>query len=186
MINIKLVIKFSIACLLLLSLSSCNSESQISVLKKCSTLAEESILYSRANYVKLFHHFNPKKFEKTFQQVRDFDHVTHRNTINTYRIAVRKIKTKDTVTKNLIASCEELAKFSTNFIDQTYPRAVAHKSEFNSLTDQFFIEINLIVKFDHNIGVFERNSQSFKHLVQKYEDAHNVFIKNFNAELQSK
>lgn len=181
----KKLLTYSIFALILFSLSACNSESHTSVLKKCTTLGDESIAYARANYVKLFHHFNPKKFQNTFQKVEEFDNVTHRNVINTYDIAVRKLKAKDPTTKALISACRMLSVFSKDLVDQAYPRAIAHKSEHDPLTNEFFIEINQIVKFDHNIGEFDKNALSFKHKVEAYEVALKNYINKFQPELPS-
>lgn len=169
--------------LVLFTVSACNSQSHISVLNKCTILADESIVYARANYVKLFHHFNPKKFQKTYKKIANFDHVTHRNVINTYDIAVRKLKTKDPTTKALISACKTLAKFSKELVDQTYPRAIAHNSAYKPLTDEFFIELNQIVKFDHSIGDFDMNTLSFKHKVKNYQVALQNYKNKFQNEL---
>jgi len=178
-------IRLSIVVILLLSfgLSSCGGNSQLSVLKKCKTLGDESIAYARANYVKLFYHFNPEKFNKTYQKIKTFDYVTHRNIINTYDLAVRKLKTKDTTTEAFLSSCKKLSQFSKNLVDQAYPRAIAHKSNFDSLSDDFFLEINKIVRFDHNIGQYGKKMYSFKHQVEAYQLALNNYVEKFKIEL---
>lgn len=180
------LIKTTLFFLLMLSIAGCNSESRLSILKKCTTLGDESILYARANYVKLFHYFNAEKFDAAYQQVKDFDHIRHRNVINTYDIAVRKIKAKDSVTKSLLLACRSLATFSKNLVDQSYPRAIAHMSNDDPLTDKFFSQINQIVKFDNSIGVFDKNTPSFKQQVDAYKNAKNQYRKKFKAELIKK
>lgn len=170
----------------MLSIAGCNSESRLSILKKCTTLGDESIVYARANYVKLFYYFNAEKFDIAYQQIKDFDHVTHRNVINTYDIAVRKIKAKDPVTETLLFACKNLASFSKNFVDQAYPRAIALDSQNDPLSDKFFIQINQIVKFDESIGTFEQNSFSFKQRVSDFKTATKNYREKFNAELISK
>lgn len=174
-----------IVLLVSFNLASCNSETKISTFNKCRTLGNESILYARANYVKLFHHFNPNKFENTFEKVKDFDHITHRNIINTYDFAVRKLKASDPATEVFITSCKKLAEFSKNFVDQAYPRAIAHKSQYDVLSDDFFNEINQLVKFDHNIGNNSKDMNSFKQLVTTYEKALKAYEKTLNEELSS-
>ncbi|MEE9310342.1 MAG: hypothetical protein V3U64_04920 [Cocleimonas sp.] len=177
----KTVLVFS----LLLSISACNSDSRVSVLQKCTTLGDESIAYARANYVKLFHYFNAEKFDIPYQQVKNFDHITHRNVINTYDIAVRKIKAKDPTTQSMLTACRSLATFSKNFVDQSYPRAIAHKSEANPLSDTFFTQINQIVKFDESIGLFDKNMLSFKQHILNYREATRLYRKSFQKELSS-
>ena len=168
-----------------LSLSSCGGNNKLLVLKKCQILGDESIGYARANYVKLFHFFNPKKFENTYQKIKDFDYVTHRNVINTYYIAVRKIKTKDSTTAALLSSCKVLAQFSMHLADQAYPRAISHKSNHGALTDDFFLEINNIVKFDHNIGRYNKKMDSFKYLVEVYRQKLKDYQNKYKSELTS-
>ncbi len=169
--------------LVVFSITGCSSETRLSVLKKCTTLGDESISYARANYVKLFHYFNAEKFDTPYQIIKNYDHVSHRNVINTYAIAVRKLKAKDPVTKSLLGACKSLAAFSKNFVDQSYPRAIAHNSEDNPLSDKFFTQINKIVKFDDTIGVFEANTSSFKQQVLKYQEATKQYRETFKAEL---
>lgn len=179
-------ITFEIALILTLmfSISGCNrSVDRASILQKCTTLGDESITYARANYVKLFYYFNAEKFDAPFQQVKDYDHVTHRNVINTYYRAVRKIKAKDPITKSLLSACKSLSEFSKNFVDQAYPRAIAHKSQDNPLTDKFFTQINQIVKFDETIGVFDKSIPSFKQQVARYEAAAKKYRQTFKSEL---
>ena len=179
--------KFLILLILCISLSltGCKGESRLSVLQKCTTLGNESILYARANYVKLFNRFNPKKFGKPYNKIKRFDYAKHRNVINTYHLAVRKIKAKDSATKALKKSVMDLADFSKNLVDQSYPRAIAHKSSFDVLTNNFFNEINNIVNFDHNIGTYKGKAPSFKQLVQNYKNALKKYRTTFNSELLS-
>ena len=179
----KLLVQVTLLLFITLNLASCNSESKVSVLQKCKTLGDESIVYARANYVKLFYYFNAEKFNTAYQQVKDFDHVTHRNIINTYDKAVRKIKTNDPVTKSLLLACLELSTFSTNFVDQAYPRAIAHKSQDDPLSDKFFIQINQIVQFDSKIGVYDKMATSFQELVASYQLVKKQFNEVFNTEL---
>ena len=171
----------------MLALAGCSSESRISVLQKCTILGDESIAYARANYVKLFYYFNAEKFDAPYQQIKNFDYVTRRNVINTYTFAVRKLKAKDPVTKSLIFACNSLATFSKNFVDQSYPRAIAHESESqdNPLSDKFFTQINQIVKFDDSIGVFDKNTPSFKQYVSNYKQAIKQYREEFKAELST-
>ena len=182
--NIRL---FLLIPIITLFLSSCGSstETRTSVLMKCTTLGNESIAYARANYVKLFHYFNPKKFEKTYEKVKSFDNVTARNVINTYEMAVRKIKHKDPTTVALVSACTQLADFSKNLVDQTYPRALSHKSQYDPLTNNFFNEINNIVKFDHNIGQYNKNERSFKQQVAAYQLALKTYKAKFKSSLSS-
>ena len=147
------------------------------------TLADESIIYARANYVKLFYHFNPQKFNEPFQKIKGFDYVSHRNVINTYNNAVRKIRTKDDATKSLVNACLKLSSFSKNLVDQAYPRAISHVSQHNPLTDKFFSEINQIVKFDHNIGDFNNTTLSFKQYVEAYRTAVKNYQITFKADI---
>ncbi len=147
------------------------------------TLGDESIVYARANYVKLFHHYNPKKFQESFDKVKNFDYITHRNVINNYDIAVRKLKPRDSVTKSFVSSCKDLAVFSKNLVDQAYPRAISHQSENDSLSNAFFNEINSIVKFDDAIGVFSKSDKSFNQYVKIYKDALLNYKNTFKSEL---
>ena len=168
----------------MLNIAGCNGRAdRFSILQKCTTLGDESITYARANYVKLFHYFNAEKFTVPFQRVKDYDHVTHRNIINTYYIAVRKIKAKDPVTESLLTACKSLSEFSKNFVDQTYPRAIAHKSQENPLSDKFFTQLNQLVKFDETIGTFDRTMPSFKQQVASYEAATKKYRQKFKNEL---
>jgi len=181
----KKIVFMSLYLAVLLLVSGCNSETKQSILYKCTTLGDESIVYARANYVKLFHYFNPGKFEQTYQQVADFDHITHRNVINTYDMAVRKIKPRDPTTKAFLTACKNLAKFSKNLVDQAYPRAIAHQSKNKTSSNDFFIEINQIVKFDHNIGAFDQQQVSFKQVVIDYKKALKNYIEKFQLEMNS-
>ena len=191
---IKKLLIFSLSLFLLVG---CSTDTRLSVFNKCVTLGDESIAYARANYVKLFHHFNPKRFSESFQKVKDFDSITHRNNsnnydstthrniINNYDIAVRKLKTKDDITKNLVSACKELAIFSKNLVDQTYPRAISHKSKKDPLSNDFFNEINNIVYFDHAIGSFDKNIKSFKQYVSTYQQAVAQYKETYHTELSS-
>ncbi|MCK5666908.1 MAG: hypothetical protein KAI17_25650 [Thiotrichaceae bacterium] len=181
----KLPLKTISLFLLMFSLAGCSSESRISILHKCTVLGDESIAYARANYVKLFYYFNAEKFNAPYQQVKDFDHVTHRNVINTYSMAVRKLKAKDPVTESLLFACKSLATFSKNFVDQSYPRAIAHESTDDPLSDKFFTQINQIVKFDDSIGVFDKNSPSFNQHVINYQKATKQYRAKFKDELST-
>jgi len=176
---------FSLLFIICLSftLTSCKGESRTSVLQKCSILGNESISYARSNYVKLFKQFNPKKFNAAYNKIKDYDYVKHRNVINTYHMAVLKIKAKDPVTQALKNSTVALANFSKNLVDQTYPRAIAHKSSYNPLSNNFFTEINQIVRFDHNIGTFGGKAPSFKQLVNNYNLALIKYRKAFQSDL---
>jgi len=169
----------------LLFLHACQSDTHADILRKCTILGDESIIYARANYVKLFHYFNPEKFSEPFEQVKSFDHMVHRNTINTYYEAVYKLKSRDKTTQQLIMGCKELAEFSKELVDQSYPRAISHESSHDKLSDQFFIEINHIVKFDHNIGTFDKSQKSFKQHVSDYQKAVKDFIKKYRERLPS-
>ncbi len=169
--------------LLVFGIAGCGGENRISVLKKCTILGDESIAYARANYVKLFHYFNAEKFDAPYQKIKDYDHITHRNVINTYTLAVRKLKAKDPVTESLLSACKSLATFSKNFVDQSYPRAIAYESQDDPLSDRFFTQINQIVKFDDSIGVFEKGAPSFKKLVLNYQKAAKQYQETFKTEL---
>lgn len=170
-------------------ISACNSSvDRFSVLQKCTILGDESIVYARAHYVKLFHHFNPNKFSDSYKKITNFDATTHKNVIDTYTRAVDKIYTNkdnngDAITQNLLSTCKNLSKFSTNFVEQNYPVAINHLSKNNPLTDQFFIEINKIVKFDHNIGAFDITKMSFKDNIDSYQKAVNEYINRYRKEI---
>jgi len=156
-------------------ISACNEKNNksehFSNLKKCTVLGDESIIYARAHYVKIFHRYNPKKFSDSFKQIADFDAVTHRNTIESYLPAVNKINPDRPVTKDLLAACKKLAVFTRDFVDESFPIAMMHRSKADPLSDAFFIEINNIVKFDDKIGAFNKNIKSFKQIVTDYEKA---------------
>ena len=179
----KFALKTTLLFALMLGIAGCNSESRLSIFQKCTTLGDESIAYARANYVKLFYYFNAEKFDVAYQQVKDFDHVTRRNVINTYTFAVRKLKAKDPTTESMLIACKSLATFSKNFVDQAYPRAIAHKSEDDPLSDKFFTQINQIVKFDESIGVFDKNMPSFRQQVSNYKVAIKQYRDAFKSEL---
>lgn len=180
----SILIIFSLTLILLMQ-SSCNSSNKKMVLQQCMTLGDESILYARANYVKLFHEINPEKFHDSYKKVKNFNHLAHRNTINTYDIAVRKLKVKDPVSKSLLQACKNLSDFSKNLADQAYPQAISfkNKSKLSPLTDKFFLEINKIVKFDHSIGKYNKYFISFKVHVKNYERAVKKYAKKFKVEL---
>jgi len=174
---------------MLLLISACNSGiDRFSVLKKCTVLGDESIVYARAHYVKLFYHFNPNKFSDSYKQIQNFDAVTHRNTIDTYSRAIDKIYVNkdsidNTITQNLLSTCKSLSEFSTDFVEQNYRLAINHMSKNNPLTDEFFIEINKIVKFDHNIGAFDNTKMSFKESVDSYQKAVRDYINHFRKDI---
>ena len=167
------------------TLAGCKGESRASTLKKCTILGNESISYARSNYVKLFKQFNPKKFNAAYNKIKDYDYAKHRNVINTYHMAVRKIQARDPVTKELKNSTIALASFSKNLVDQAYPRAIAHKSIYKPLSNNFFTEINQIVRFDHNIGTFDGKASSFKQLVNNYNLALIKYRKAFQSDLSN-
>jgi hypothetical protein len=95
------------------------------------------------------------------------------------------VKDEDSATEAFLSSCRDLAKFSTNLVDQSYPRAISHKSDNDPLSNAFFNEINSIVKFDDTIGVFSNNEKSFKQYVQTYKDALLIYKNKFKADLLS-
>jgi len=171
----------------LLFLSACNSQTTDTVLQKCTILGTESIAYARANYVKLFYQFNPEKFVDTYKKIESFDYTKHRNIINTYDIAVRKIEIKnnDDVTQALLSSCKTLSTFSKNLVDQSYPRAIAHRSEYSPLTNKFFSEINEIVKYDDSISSFNKAEVTFKQQVEKFRTALKKYKEKFKPILSS-
>ena len=166
-------------------INSCNSMSRDAVLKQCKTLGDESIIYARANYVKLFHSINPDKFSDSYKQIKDFDNVTHRNVIETYDMAVSRLKTNDPVSNNFLKACKDLARFSKNLVDHAYPKALSFKkqSKLEPLTDEFFLEINKIVKFDHTIGKYKKNFVSFKQQVTNYKKALKEYLDKYQSEL---
>ena len=180
---------FLISAMLLL-IGGCNSVDRFSILKQCTVLGDESIVYARAHYVKLFYHYNPAKFAESYKQIDGFDAVTLRNTINTYTRAVNKIaneetKITDATTLDLIASCRELSDFTTDFVENVYSKALNHQSKNDPLTDTFFIEINQLVKFDHNIGVYDKNDSSFKRRVENYRKAVSNYIQEYRKSIPS-
>ena len=185
----KLICNILLACSALLFISACNSGvDRFSVLKKCTVLGDESIIYARAHYVKLFYHFNPNKFSDSYKQISNFDAVTHRNTIDTYTRAIEKVDadkqvTEDTTTQNLLSACKKLSKFSKHFVEQNYRLAINHMSKNDPLTDIFFIEINKIVKFDHNIGAFDKTKTSFKQSVDSYQKAVSDYINRYRKDI---
>jgi hypothetical protein len=175
----------------MLFITSCNSDiDRLSVLKKCTVLADESIVYARAHYVKLFYHFNPNKFSDSYKQIGDFDAVTHKNIINTYNRAINKVLldervSADIFSQNLLSSCQSLSEFSILFVEQNYRLAINHMTKNDPLTDEFFNEINQIVKFDHNIGSFDKTEMSFKRSVDSYQQAVRDYIKQFRKDIPS-
>lgn len=175
---------------MLLLMSACNSVDRFSALKKCTVLGDESIVYARGHYVKLFYHFNPDKFADSYKQIGNFDAVTHKNTIDTYSRAIDKISaiqadTKNQLTENLLSACKELSLFSKDFVEEDYDRAFNHLSKNSPLSDEFFIEINQIVKFDHNIGIFDENQTSFKMKVDSYRSAVKDYAKEYRQDIPS-
>lgn len=181
----KLVLISTLAFVALLQISCNNQQDKKTILTQCKVLAEESILYARANYVKLFYEINPEKFLDSYSQVKDFNHVAHRNTINNYDIAVHKLKVKDPVSKSFLQSCKKLSKFSQNLVDKAYPRAVSFKnnSKLSPLTDEFFLEINKIIKFDRSIGQYKKSFISFKDQVKEYETALKLYLEKYKDEI---
>ena len=186
----KLLYKFSLIISLLFLISACDSVDRFSILKKCTVLGDESIIYARAHYVKIFYHFNPNKFEKSYKKIEDFDAITHKNTIDTYTRAIDKISTnkqaiKDKATQKLLSSCKNLAEFSTRFVDNIYPNAIKFDSNKDPLSDEFFIEINQLVKFDHNIGTFDQGDTSFKQYIDKFKSEIESYISKHRTEIPS-
>jgi len=185
----KLISNILLVCFTLLIISACNSSvDRFSLLKQCTVLGDESIIYARAHYVKLFYHFNPNKFSDSYRQINNFDAVTHKNTINTYVRAVKKFDNDkhnidDDVTQNLLNTCKSLSTFSTNFVEENYRLAINHISKNDPLTDTFFIEINKIVKFDHNIGTFDTAEISFKQNVDNYQKAISEYINRYRKDI---
>ena len=182
--------KLILIALTLLLISACDNVDRFSILKKCTVLGDESIVYARAHYVKLFHQFNPNKFEEPYKQIGDFDAVTLRNTIDTYTRAIEKIEADnkgldDPITQKLLSTCKSLAKFSTHFVEDIYPEAIKYKSTNDPLTDDFFIEINQIVKFDHEIGAFDKRDTSFKQNVDRYKNAVLEYINQHRKNIPS-
>ena len=161
------------------------NQSKKTLLSQCKTLGDEAILYARANYVKLFYEINPEKFADAYNKVKDFNNVTHRNIIDTYNIAVQKLEAKDPVSKSFLESCKALSEFSQKLVDQDYPQAISFKnnSKLNPLTDDFFLEINKIIKFDHNIGEYKNTFIDFKVYVKNYKTALKQFIEKYKNEL---
>lgn len=154
-------------------------------------LGDESIIYARAHYVKLFYHFNPNKFSDSYKQIDGFDAVTHRNTIDTYSMAIEKLYTdnkvtSDDTTQHLLSTCKSLSEFSRQFVEENYRLAINHMSKNDPLTDGFFIEINKIVKFDHNIGTFDKTKTSFKQKVDSYRKAVADYINRYRKNIPTK
>ena len=154
--------------------TACNGKSNDEqILSKCSILGDEVRLYGRANYLRLFYTLNPDKFEATYQKVADFDNAQHRAIINTYSEALKRLKAKDELGQRLIEATQEITQFVKHFIDIDYPVALSqkHLSKRNPNSDEFFIEINNIVKFDKNMQGFDKSKASFKGLLDKYNIA---------------
>ena len=147
---------------------NCSESSKEQILAKCSILADEAKQYGRANYLHLFYALNPTKFAATYQKVANFDNAQHRAMINTYIDAVKRLKTKDEAAKRLIAVTIEMTQFVKHFVDINYPIALKYRSKNNPKSDDFFMEINNIVKFDQNIKGFDKNKATFKGLLEKY------------------
>ena len=174
----------------MLIIGGCNSVDRFAILKQCTVLGDESIVYARAHYVKLFYHYNPEKFVESYNQIKDFDAVTLKNTINTYERAVNKVrandkKINDATTLKLIAACKELSNFTNDFVENTYRKALSHQSKNDPSTDAFFIEINRLVKFDHNIGVYDKDRISFKRSVESYKKAVSNYIQEYRKSIPS-
>lgn len=180
--------KLVLASVMLFLISGCNSVDRFQLLKQCTVLGDESIVYARAHYVKLFYHFNPEKFAESYQQIHNFDAVTLKNTIDTYARAVDKISVKsdDTVTHDLISACKNLSSFSKDFVENKYKQGINYQSKNNPLSDEFFIEINQFVKFDHNIGVYDKNKTSFKRNIERYKKAVNKYIEEYRKSIPTK
>lgn len=186
----KLMHKLVFVCAMLLVISGCNSVDRFAILKQCTVLGDESIVYARAHYVKLFHHFNPEKFAESYKQIDGFDAITLKNTIDTYARAIDKLNRKekninDNTTQQLTAACKELSIFSKDFVENVYPKAIDYKSNNNPLSDAFFIEINQLVKFDHNIGLFDKHENSFKLSMERYQKAVDQYIKEYRKSIPS-
>ena len=156
---------------------ACNSNesSKEQILSKCSILGDEAKQYGRANYLRLFHSINPKKFATTYQKIANFDNAQHRAMINTYVDAVKRLKTKNESAKRLIVATEKLSQFVQHFVDSDYPVAIKHRSAKNPQSDDFFMEINHIVKFDPAIKGFDTRKATFKGLLEKYNKALNNY-----------
>lgn len=188
----KVSISLLLLCIALFFISACNgSDNRFSVLKKCMVLGDESIIYARAHYVKLFYHFNPNKFSDSYKKIENFDAVTHKNTIDTYSMAIDKLYSNknimaDNTTQNLLSSCKNLSDFSKDFVEENYRLAINHLSKNDPLTDDFFIEINKIVKFDHNIGSSNKGDTSFKEKVDSYQEAVSDYINRYKQDIPSK
>lgn len=186
----KFVHKLVFVSTILVIMGGCNSVDRFTILKQCTVLGDESIVYARAHYVKLFHHFNPEKFSESYKQIDGFDGITLKNTIDTYTRAVDKLNSKeknidDNTTQQLISACKDLSMFSKDFVENVYPKAIDYKSDNNPLSDAFFIEINQLVKFDHKIGLFDKNKNSFKRSVERYQKAVGAYIQEYRKSIPS-
>ncbi len=100
-------------------------------------------------------------------------------------MAVSRLKTNDPVSNNFLKACKDLARFSKNLVDHAYPKALSFKkqSKLEPLTDEFFLEINKIVKFDHTIGKYKKNFVSFKQQVTNYKKALKEYLDKYQSEL---
>ena len=148
-----------------------NESNKEQILSKCSILGDEVKQYGRANYLRLFYALNPTKFEATYQKVANFDNAQHRAMINTYADAVKRLKTNNEPAIHLIIATEEITQFVQHFVDTDYAIAIKHRSKNNPKSDDFFIEINNIIKFDQNIKGFDTSKAAFKGLLEKYNKA---------------
>ncbi len=93
---------------------------------------------------------------------------------------------KVSTNNDLLNTCKSLSTFSTNFVEENYRLAINHMSKNNPLTDEFFIEINKIVKFDNNIGTFDKTKMSFKESVDSYQKAVGDYINHYRKDIPTK
>lgn len=172
---------FYLLVLIIFALSACNrsADDYQQVLSKCSILGDETKKYARANYIRLFYTINPEKFEATYQKIANFDQHSHRAMINTYIKALQRLNVEDQRAKHLIKVTLNMAVFVNNFVDNDYKKAVNHQyqSLHNPKSDQFFVEINEIVKFDYNVKGFDSHKETFKALLEDYQEALKVYAK---------
>lgn len=153
----------------LIFLNACyrpNHKTQI--ISKCTILGDEVKQYGTANYLTLFHSINPDKFKTSYLKMSHFDNPSHRAMINTYIEAVERIQTKDPIAQQLILATKKIANFTQNFVDYDYAKALKHRSHYDPKSDDFFVEINNIVKFDPMIKGFDNKKNSFKGLLATY------------------
>jgi len=163
---------------LFITLSACHHiDTKTQILSKCTILADEARQYGSANYIRLFYSINPKKFAETYQKAADFDNKAHRAVINTYMVALERIKTKDAKALELIKATLEIARFVQYFVDNNYAIAskLKHSSKHNPKSDAFFIEINNIIKFDPNIENFDKNQATFTGLLETYNKVLKIY-----------